>query len=104
MPLFFAPGLDTAGQSFPVFALQVIAISVAMAWIYARSGSLMVVMLMHAAINNTKDIVPSVLPGAHAVFGWKASPVSWATLVLLWLVAAACLSTMPKRAPLDPPR
>jgi hypothetical protein len=39
----------------------VTALSVAMAWLYAKTnGSLLLVMLMHAAVNNTKDIVPSV--------------------------------------------
>jgi len=51
---------DTVGQSFPLYVLQLTALSVAMAWLYWRTcGSLLLVMLMHAAMNNTKDIVPS---------------------------------------------
>jgi hypothetical protein len=34
-PLFFIPGADIFGQSFPVYLLQVAALSVAMAWLYA---------------------------------------------------------------------
>ena len=60
LPLFFVRDADTYGQSFFLYTLQVIAISVAMAWLYQRTnGSLLLTMLMHAAINNTKDIVPS---------------------------------------------
>jgi membrane protease YdiL (CAAX protease family) len=60
LPLFFVPGVDNYGQSFVIFALQVTAISVPMAWLYARtSGSLLLVMLMHGASNQTRNIVPS---------------------------------------------
>ena len=46
-----------------------ISISVTLAWLYARTdGSLLLTMLMHAAVNNTKDIVPSAVPGAHDAF------------------------------------
>ena len=42
LPLFFIPGVDKSGQSFPVYALQVTALSVAMAWLYGHSnGSLL---------------------------------------------------------------
>jgi membrane protease YdiL (CAAX protease family) len=61
LPLFFLPQADTYGQSFPVYLLQVTALSVAIAWLYWRTnGSPLLTMLMHAAINNTKDIVPSL--------------------------------------------
>jgi membrane protease YdiL (CAAX protease family) len=65
LPIFFIPGSDTFGQSFNVYLLDVTALSVAMAWLYWRtSGSLLLTMLMHAAVNNTKDIVPSAVSGA----------------------------------------
>jgi membrane protease YdiL (CAAX protease family) len=60
LPQFYIAGADTYHQSFLVWALQVVAISIALAWLYAKSGSsLLLVMLMHSAINNSKDIVPS---------------------------------------------
>jgi hypothetical protein len=68
--------------------LQVVAMSVAFAWLYARTGgSLLLVMLLHAAINNTKDVVPSGTGPAPGVFSLHASSVSWITLGLLWLSA-----------------
>ena len=65
LPLFFIPGAQDYGQSFVIFALQVTAISVPMAWLYARTGgSLLLVMLMHGASNQTRNIVPSAVPAA----------------------------------------
>ena len=88
LPFFFIPGNDTLGQSFPVYLLQVTALSVAMAWLYWRTnGSLLLTMLMHAAVNNTKDIVPSTVPGATDPFAFSASLVAWLTVSLLWICA-----------------
>src|SRR6266487_987482 len=99
LPQFFIPEVDTYGQSFFVFALQVTALSVAMAWLYARTnGSLLLVMLLHSAVNNAKDIVPSAVPGATNTFGLSASLVAWLTVTLLWICAAYFLATMRRQA------
>ncbi len=66
-----------------------------MAWLYAHTnGSLLLVMLMHAAVNNSKDIVPSAVPGATQTFGLSASLVAWLTVALLWICAAYFLARM----------
>ena len=97
LPQFFISDVDTYKQSFFVFVLQVIAISVAMAWLWARTnGSLLLTMLMHAAINNSKDIVPSATLGGTPVFGFSASLVAWLTLAVFWICAAYFLLRMPK--------
>lgn len=97
LPIFFLPESDTFGQSFPLYLIQVTALSVAMAWLYWRTeGSLLLVMLLHAAINNTKDIVPSALPGATNSFSLRGSLVGWITVALLWIVAAYFLARMHK--------
>jgi uncharacterized protein len=89
LPLFFIQAGDTYGQSFPLYALQLIAISVALAWLYWRTGgSLLLVMILHSAINNTKDIVPSVVPGATNPFALSPSRTTWLTVGLLWFSAA----------------
>jgi membrane protease YdiL (CAAX protease family) len=99
LPLFFVPASDTFGQSFPLYLLQVTALSVALAWLYWRTeGSLLLVMLLHAAINNTKDIVPSATPGATNVLALGASLVAWLTVALLWIAAAYFLVRMSRSA------
>lgn len=95
LPFFFIPAADTSGQSFPVYLLQVTALSVAMAWLYWRTdGSLFAVMLLHAAINNTKDIVPSIVPGATDPFALSTSPVAWLSMSLMWVCAGYFLIRM----------
>jgi membrane protease YdiL (CAAX protease family) len=99
LPQFFIPEADTYWQSFFVYVSQVTALSVAMAWLYARTnGSVLLVMLLHAAVNNAKDIVPSALPGASSTFGLSASLVAWLTVTLLWICAAYFLTTMRRQA------
>ncbi len=96
LPQFFLQEADTYGQSFPIWSLEVIAISVALAWLYTHTnGSLLLVMLMHAAINNTKDIVPSGAAHVHNALSLQASLVLYLTTALLWLSAAYFLIRMP---------
>jgi len=95
LPLFYRPGADTFHQSFPVYFAGVTAISVAMAWLYWRTGeSLVATMLMHAAVNNTKDIVPSAGLVAPGVFALDASPAALGAVALLWGCAAWFLVRM----------
>jgi hypothetical protein len=80
-----------------VFLLQVTALSVAITWLYAHTnGSLLLPMLMHSAVNNSKDIVPSAVPGATNTFGMSAALVAWLTVAVLWVCAAYFLARMPR--------
>jgi CAAX protease family protein len=89
LPLFFIRAGDTYGQSFPLFLSEVTAMSVALAWLYWRTGgSLLLTMILHSAINNTKDIVPSVVTGATNPFALSPLVTAWLTVGLLWLSAA----------------
>lgn len=92
LPLFFIAGTDTTGQSFPFYALTVTAISVPMAWLYARTGSLLLVMLMHAAVNNTPHFIAP--PATGQVWTFHATRVQWLTAALLWVVAVVLLARM----------
>ena len=95
LPLFLIPGVDKFGQSFALYLLQVTALSVAFTWLYANTrGSLLPVMLMHAAVNNTKDIVPSVEPAAANPWTLSHSLVAWLTVAVLWLCATFLLLRM----------
>jgi|SRR5579872_1019500 len=79
IPQFFMPGAEAPIQWFRLFAMQVTAYSVILGWVYVRTnGSLLLTMLMHAAANNTKDIVPSA-----------GSPeLACIAVTLLWICAA----------------
>jgi membrane protease YdiL (CAAX protease family) len=95
LPFFLISGTDKSGQSFPVYLLSVTAVSIAMAWVYWRTnGSLLLTMLMHAAINNTKDIVPSAISAATSAFSFRSSLTAWVTVVMLWICAAYFLVRM----------
>lgn len=99
LPLFFVPASDLYRQSFPLYLLPVTALSVTAAWLYWRTGgSLLLVMLLHAAVNNTKDIVPSAARSSTSMFALKASLVGWLTLGLLWIAAGYFLVQMHKVA------
>lgn len=98
LPQFFIAGADTYHQSFVVWAPQVVAISIALAWLYAKSGgSLLLVMLMHSAINNSKDIVASGAAIPPGVFSLNAPLMAWLALGLLWISAAYFLARMPSK-------
>ena len=92
LPQFYIADSDTYHQSFLVWAPQVVAMSVAFAWLYARTGcSLVLVMLLHSAINNSKDIVTSAAAVPPGVFSLHASAMSWIGLGVLWLCAVFLL-------------
>jgi membrane protease YdiL (CAAX protease family) len=95
LPFFFVPGIDKSGQSFPVYLLQVTALSAAAAWLYWRTNrSLLLVMLMHSAGNQTIGIVPSSVPNAANPFAISTSLVAWLTVALLWMGAGCFLVRM----------
>jgi membrane protease YdiL (CAAX protease family) len=97
LPLFFVGGVDKFGQSFPLFMVQVIALSVALSFLYWKTnGSLLLTMLMHAAVNNTKDIVPSAVKGASHPFALSSSLVAWLSATILWILAVYFLIQMRK--------
>jgi len=100
LPLFYLRGADTYGQSFIVYALSVVGISVAMAWLFANTGgSLLLPMLLHSAVNNTKDVVPSAVAGEPGVWSTHASAMGWIAMALLWICGAAFLAQMARRWP-----
>ena len=100
LPLFYIAGADKTGQSFPIWGLSVVALSVAITWLYAHTGgSLLLTMLMHAATNNLGSIVSGATLGATDVWTFRASPMMTLTLVGLWIPAVWFLVKMPRYAP-----
>jgi membrane protease YdiL (CAAX protease family) len=95
LPLFFVPGADKYGQSFLIYSIGVIALSIAIAWVYARTdGSLLLAMLMHSAVDQTIGIVPDVLAPGEKPFALGASLPFVLTVALMWVVAAYLLVKM----------
>ena len=95
LPLFFLHGSGSDGQSFPIYLLHVTALSVAMSWLYWKTeGSLLLVMLMHASVNNTTGIVPAALPNAVAPMSFEGTLVAWVTVAVSSAVAALLLARM----------
>ena len=94
LPFFLVSSTDKSGQSFPAYLLGVTALSAAMAWLYWRTkGSLLLTMLMHAAVNNT-NVVPTPMSTAPNPFVMRTSPVAWLTAALLALSAIFFLVQM----------
>jgi hypothetical protein len=59
-----------------------------MAWLYARtSGSLLLVMLMHVASNQTRNIVLSAVPGAARALTLSTYLPVLLTVALPWIAA-----------------
>lgn len=95
LPLFFLEGSGSDGQSFPIYLLHVTALSVAMSWLYWKTeGSLLLVMLMHASVNNTSGIVPAALPNAVDPMSFEGTLVAWMTVTVSSAVAALLLFRM----------
>ena len=94
LPFFFMAGTDKSAQPFPSYAAGVTALSVVMAWLYWRTqGSLLLTMLMHAAVNNLRPVATPVVPSG-AAFSLRAPFVTWAAVAVMWIAAAACLAAM----------
>jgi uncharacterized protein len=100
LPLFFIAGTPNAGQPFMPYLLGVTALSVAFTWLHAHTGaSLLPVMVLHAAVNNTTHVVPSApveaASGVATVLSLDASPMTWLTVAVLWTAALWFLLRMP---------
>ena len=98
LPLFYITAADTFNQSFPVYLLQVTGLSVIMAWLFWKvDGNLLPLMVFHAAINNTKDIVPSASKASATPFTLNASPIGWISLALIWVAALYAIFAMTRK-------
>jgi membrane protease YdiL (CAAX protease family) len=96
LPLFFLSGADKYGQSFPMYVLGVIALSVAIAWLYVHTnGSLLMTMLMHSAVNQSIGIIPDAAARAGSPFTFSAQLPFILTVGFMWIAAAYFLIRMP---------
>jgi membrane protease YdiL (CAAX protease family) len=98
LPLFYIAAADTFNQSFPLYLIQVTGLSVIMAWLFWKvDGNLLPLMVFHAAINNSKDIVPSASKASASPFTLNASPIAWISVALLWVVAFYVIYAMTRK-------
>lgn len=105
LPLFFlsVPGNDEHGQSFPVWALGVTGLSVAIAWLYVHTGrSLLLAMLMHSAVNNIPHFVIAPLANARGIFSINTTLLTGLTTLFL-CIGAACLFPGMRKLPIIRP-
>jgi len=51
LPLFVLPGVGQYGTNFPVFAIGVVGGALILAWLYARTGSILLCIVFHASWN-----------------------------------------------------
>ena len=66
-----------------------------MSWLYWKTkGSLLLVMLMHAAVNNTTGIVPAAVANPVDPMSFEGSVVAWATVGVSSAIAAVLLFRM----------
>jgi membrane protease YdiL (CAAX protease family) len=104
LPLWFIPGQGQAEQSFPVFVLSVLLLSVVLAWLYnSTGGSLLIVVLAHAANNVTFRVfgqAVSALP-PEAV---RLSPLVGDVLLPVAVVALLAILTDPRTLTRKTPR
>ncbi|MFN8573139.1 MAG: type II CAAX endopeptidase family protein [Gemmatimonadaceae bacterium] len=99
-PVFFIPGLDQYGQPFGPYVLYVTGLSVAFAFLYRTTGgSLLLAVLFHTAVNQSKDIVVTRLPdGFRSPLSFTYTGIGWTFLGVLWLCALVMLTRWPSPA------
>jgi uncharacterized protein len=87
LPLFYIHGVSQFGDDLPLFAADVLANAFLLAWLYARTRSILLCIIAHAA-SNTATAMGFVASASHA-----AMPLWIATLAKL-LVAATLVATV----------
>jgi hypothetical protein len=69
-----------------------------MAWLFWKvNGNLLPLMVFHAAINNTKDIVPSAWKASASPFTLNASTIGWISVALIWVAALYVIYAMMRK-------
>lgn len=76
LPLFYIPSVSQYGSSFPIFALGAVTNALLLGWLYARTESILLCVLFHAASNTSStlglDLAETVSFGAWAAVSAKA--------------------------------
>jgi membrane protease YdiL (CAAX protease family) len=96
LPLWFIPGSGQEGQSFPVFVVSVLMLSVVLAWLYNNTGgSLLLVVLAHSANNVTFNLFGQAV-AAMPPEALKLTPLVGDVLLPLVVIALVAGLTDPR--------
>jgi len=87
LPLFLLPGAPQAGRNFPLFAADVLGAACLLAWIYARTRSILVCVAFHT-VGNLATAMGLLAIGRPGGAAWLAVGVKLAAAVALLLTAA----------------
>lgn len=86
LPLFFVPGTSHYGNQFLFYGLAAIGYSSFLTWLYAKSNSIFLCILFHAAINATAAIGLSVSMSEKGVYFYSTILIFAAGILLLVLL------------------
>jgi len=94
VPLWAMPGNFHAAIPMPLFAFQILAVSILYTWLWQAShGSLVIAHVFHAASNTTLGVLP-LIPGE----GEDGTRPLWIAVALLVVLAAGVARVMARRA------
>jgi membrane protease YdiL (CAAX protease family) len=94
LPLWAMPGNFHAEIPMPLFAIQILAVSILYTWLWLESGgSLVVAHIFHAASNTTLGLLP-LIPGQGA----DGTRPLWIAVALLVVLSAGVARLMARRA------
>lgn len=85
LPLFFLPGVTQYRMRFSWFALETIGLALVLAWFYARTGSILICVVLHAAFNSAAAAGLKVPTTQVASVGLEG--VTWLILGILLIHA-----------------
>lgn len=83
LPLFHLPGVSQYGRNFPLFAADVLANACLLAWLYARTRSILLCMIMHAASNTATAMGVLAIGSPLEAPAWIAAGLKLAGAALL---------------------
>jgi membrane protease YdiL (CAAX protease family) len=90
LPLFHIPGVSQSGGDFPLFALDVVSNAYLLAWLYARTQSILLCVVGHAASNSATAM------GVMAITLHAATPLWIAVSVKLLAAVILVATTLPR--------
>jgi membrane protease YdiL (CAAX protease family) len=86
LPLFLLPGAPQAGRNFPLFAADVLGNACLLAWVYARTRSILACVAFHA-IGNTATAMGLLAIGPPGAAAWLAVGVKLVAAMALLMTA-----------------